>query len=242
MTGPLLRASDYDAAPEDDMRAFLYLEEVARERMHSDFEDDQNGNRYYPRQSEYMTRVSGIAAAYGVPGIEYNDEANFDNETYRFMKAVDFQTTQINAQLARRKKRAGLCLESTDKAKIRRALNQIKKCLDEADISEKRRKVLHARIHEFEAELDRSKSNVGVLATAALVILAAGADLKTVGVDVLAPFQELVGLVGQKRLEADEEAPQLLEPPLKLIEPPRPRAEQSQTRKSYEDLDDDIPF
>lgn len=237
-TGPLLRAEDYDSAPDDDMRAFLYLEEIARKRMYQVYEEDQNNSRYYPLRGEYMTRVAGLAAAFDIPGIDFNPEANFDNEFYRFIKDVDFQTTQISAGLARQKKRSSVSFEASEKAKIRRSLNQIKKCIEEAEISERRRQVLMARILEFETELDRTRSSFGVIATAALVILAAAADLKTVGVDISASTKSLVELVAAKRLEADQNTPSQLPPPLKLIEPPKPVSAPT----GYDDLDDDIPF
>ena len=50
-------------------------------------------------------------------------------------------------------------------------------------------------------------------------------------------------MAGPLLKESDyEDAPSLISPPVKLIEPPKPKKWASGSGSNYDDLDDDIPF
>lgn len=202
---PILRQADFEAAPDDDQRAFIYLEEKARERLYEDISEDQNGNTYYPRSQDYMTRISGVAAAYGIPGIEFDpNQNNQELEFTHFIHAVDYQTAQISALLARDRRKNSLRLESSDRAKIRHHIDRIRELVQDSELTEKRKDAILSRATSLEQELEKSKVDTKAILIVASMVLAAAASLKTIEEPLVRAGTAMIELVGNARLDADE--------------------------------------
>lgn len=240
---PILRQADFEAAPDDDQRAFIYLEEKARERLYKNKSEDQNGNTYYPRSQDYMTRISGVAAAYGIPGIEFDPyQNNQELEFTRFIHAVDYQTAQISALLARDRRKNSLRLESSDRAKIRHHIDRIRELVQDSELTEKRKDAILSRATSLEQELEKSKVDTKAILIVASMVLAAAANLKTIEEPLVRAGTAMIELVGNARLDADErQQNELPRPQPKLVAPPKPKTDAVQSSKVL-DLDDDIPF
>jgi hypothetical protein len=241
--GPLLKTSDYDSAPEEDHAAFLYLEEIARERMYAVYDDDSDGSRYYPMRSEYMTRVSGLAHTYAVPGISFDPDArNFDNEYLSFLSAVDFQTTQINALQAKERRRSAVRINQKTKEKILFQLGKIRDAISKSSLSDNRRKALEKRLDEFEAELAKPASRLTPILIGASLLLGTAADVSEISDTLKSSASAILEYVGHARLIADEDEQRAIPPPPLKLSPPQNIKKVSQARPWSDDLDDDIPF
>jgi len=240
---PLLKRSDYENAPEDDQSAFLYLEETARQRMYEAFDEDQNGNVYYPLRDEYMTRVSGLAQTFDVPGVEFDpDYNNFDNEFHRFINAVDYQTTQLNALQSKAARRTAIRIAAADRTKIQHHLGIVREAIEKSELSKKRRNAILKRLDEIEAELAKAKSNMGIILVGITVVVGFASDIDQLTDTIQRASSAIVKTLGQIRCAEDEKViehstptPQRIEAPNRLIQ------NKSQNSKSF-GLDEDVPF
>jgi hypothetical protein len=174
----------------------------------------------------------------------------FGSEDFTEFKVdLDHYAAQLLLDNSIRSKRDAVAIEPKIKDRLRQHVHGIKTLIDQADIPEPRRAVLHKRIADFEAALEKPRVNVVTLAKAMVAILASAASVTQL-VDSPA-MNKLVGTImvtiGQAKA-IDEEKRELppIQPPQPLL-PPRPEDYVAESPKgrgnaSTASLDDEIPF
>lgn len=234
----MLTTKDYEDAPEDPALAFIYLEDILRNRIERalSLEDVNNTSWIYVT---YMSKILAIKKELNLDIL--NNWSLPSTERVSFDKYVDFQhevdhfVTQMQLRYARRQRQYSVALDSPTKAKMRHHLNQIKEIVDRLDASLTRKQALYNKISALDAEINRDRTRFEALADLWISGCAAFGE----GFEHLRPSIEAIGtLMGRAKEKEDEQTPKLPphQPP-KRIEPPH-KAPAPRGRI----VDDDIPF
>lgn len=241
--------------PDDPRTAFgMVLRRVELYLTHALNNADQNNwHVYVEAQHTAMNTVIAVAKRYEiqpfasmvVPQRDDFGSRDFDE----FKVELDHYAAQLLLDNSIRSKRDAVVIEPNLKDRLRQHVHGIKTLIDQAEMPEARRAVLHRRIGDFEAALEKPRVNVKVLAGAIVGVLAGTASVAQL-VDSQA-MNKLVATIMATIGEAkaiDEEKRELppVEPPQPLL-PPRPAVQAAGSPNGRRealtgDLDDDIPF
>lgn len=250
----LITVAEMDELPDDPATAFVQLERICRVRLHeytSHLERYDEGNDL---RLEYMTIVASAAETYGVA--DFGEPS--DGWDTRYFQSMYQRAISAATRLAIEGKRAralgSVALPLGAKERLKRHLNELRTATDSVDLDEKRKKVLKARLDEFEKELNRDKSNVnsilvGVALVAATLNQVSGS---ITGIeDAIIKLPDTVNainvILGREKLREIEAAPDPLPLPpsvTRALPAPKPSASiaPSGGANANFDLDDDIPF
>lgn len=242
----------YDDLPDDPEQAFLKLEAHFRggcERAVYEAGENERTDVYYV---SYIARVLaaiqelGLQTAFqrSVPSIK-----DVDYHTYLdFSKDVEHYTTMLKIRNSRRSKGLSVRFDAATKSAIRHLLEQIKQVVDSAELDDRKREALYARIRDLEHEVNRDRTSFGVFG--ALVIEACG--IVGEAANKMKPAISMIERIGKafSQAKSQEEASAALPPPAKRIEPPKsdevspPELGRAAAKKRgcADDLDADIPF
>jgi hypothetical protein len=172
--------------------------------------------------------------------------ADFSADVHRQFRAdLDHYLTQLVLDVGARRKRASVLLAEDVKAAIRRHILEIRTAIDAADISEAKRAALHARLSEFESELEKKRLNLMAVTLLTITLAGAPGSIAASG-DLL---RDIWRAVAEAKVSEEERRPMLAAPEPIAITPPRkegiakPRVPKQVPRESFnQDLDDEIPF
>ncbi|MCD2183594.1 hypothetical protein [Rhizobium sp. GN54] len=230
---------DFENLPDDDEIALLqYIEEFTEQ-----YQDELKsyGDNEDTRQVgiEFMNNVLSAASALGIVEFsnwsipEWNDAYKEISDFKLFTKAY---VIRAQVKRARTAKVYTVLLDAPTKERIHGLITAIRRVIQQADIEERKRNSLYAKLNVFEADVDRSRTRFD---NAMAFIIDAADAAKKVG-ESLNPLSELVKRINEllghaKDLEGDIKLP----PPIerKRIEGPK-KVEPTFSR----DLDEDIPF
>ncbi|THD47642.1 MAG: hypothetical protein E7774_04375 [Bradyrhizobium sp.] len=228
-------------------RADTYVDEVVRGSS-----DDYAGA--YACDTARHTAVNTIIASAKRYEIEpfasmtLPPRKGFDFEKFiEFKVDLDHYAAQLALDNSIRSKRDAVAIEPKVKDRLRQHVHGIKTLIDQADMPEPLRAVLHKRIAEFEAALDKPRVNLVALAGTMVMILAGAANVATLLDSPV--LQKLVvtimTTIGEAKAvdEAKRELPPF-QPPQALLAPRPPNFSRPKKagNPSTGDLDDDIPF
>lgn len=241
--------------PDDPQAAFgLVLrraETYLAEALHA--ADDNTWYIYETAQHTAMNTIIAVARRYEIQpfaSMAVPTRKNFGSEDFTEFKVnLDHYAAQLLLDNSIRSKRDAVVIEPKVKDRLRQHVHGIKTLIDQADMPEPRRAVLHKRIADFEAALEKPRVNLVILAGVMVAILAG-----TANVAQLADSQSMHKLVatimatlGQAKA-IDEEKRELppVQPPQPLLAPrPSDQAAGSPNERRNTitaDLDDEIPF
>lgn len=256
MTTQLITSEDYETAPDDDVEAFVYLVQKAKQRLadHIRNANPQDDHEYdltiTEAQYSFVNVVVAVAKAHDIEQIATMPipvARDFDVYCYRqFAADLEHYLMQMIAGNALRMRRDSFRLKDDVKARIRTHLQVIKEQIHAAGLSDARRDALLKRLTEFETALDKERINTAAIARFVFEMLSV-----TVGVAALSDsptLQKLLMNVMQAGAEAkaDEDEHRRLPPmePMKALAPPRQEpVRRKPDRESFSaDLDDEIPF
>jgi hypothetical protein len=225
---------------------------VAEAHQAVDENESSSWHTYETAQHTAMNTIIAVAKRYEIQpfaSMVVPPRKGFGSEHFtEFRVDLDHYAAQLVLDNSIRSKRDAIAIEPKVKDRLRQHVHGIKTLIDQADMPEPRRAVLHKRIAEFEAALEKPRVNVMMLAGAMVAILAGAANVVQ-----LADSQTMHKLVatimatiGQAKAidEGKRELPPI-QPPQPLL-PPRSadyaagRKEQRETFAT--DLDDEIPF
>lgn len=192
-----------------------------------------------------MNKVLAAARAYHIDGLsewEVPHIQNYDYEVYaQFRHDVDHFTMQIRLRSATRSKKASVGLQQNDKIKIKHHIEQIKKCIGEADLPEEKEDRLLDKLNDFALEVEKNRTGLA----AAMAVWIALCDGIGQGFEKLEParrwIDSIAAVMGKAKADEDAARPRIPAPrEAKRLEPPRRSLPKPEPRSDA--LDDDIPF
>ncbi|MGG7578550.1 hypothetical protein [Rhizobium sp. Nf11,1] len=203
------------------------------------------GDRDDPRylQQDYMNKVVAAAAAldieeiaaFGVPGIQNNFTEIYDE----FVLALQRFVMRVSLRKVRTGKVYSVELPPADKERIHGLVREIRSVIEAADLDEKKRNTLYAKLNAFDADVDRARTPFN---NAMLMALDIAHVVKTYG-EALNPLSEFLKRINDLLASAKSKEPeqsQLPPPEEKKRLPPPPK--QIEGPNLSRDLDADIPF
>ncbi|MND97178.1 hypothetical protein D3C80_894920 [compost metagenome] len=203
--------------------------------------DDRDDPRYF--QQDYMNKVVAAAGALDVHEIATYDipslQNNFSDVYDEFSLAVQRYVMMISLRKVRIGKIYSVELSSADKSRIHGYVKNIRAVIEGADLDDKKRNSLYAKLNAFDADIDRARTPFN---NAMLMALDVAHVVKTYG-EALNPLNEFLKRINDLLATAKSKEPEAsqLPPPeekKKLSPPPK----QIEGPKFSRDLDDDIPF
>lgn len=146
--------------------------------------DDSEGRDWYgyeTAQHTAMNTIIAVAKRYGIKpfaSMVVPPRKGFGTEQFtEFKVELDHYAAQLLLDNSIRSKRDAVTIDSTIKDRLRQHVHSIKTLIDQADMPEPRRAMLHKRIAEFEATLEKPRVNVVMLAGVMVAILAGAANV-----------------------------------------------------------------
>ena len=160
--------------------------------------------------------------------------SSVSEETFRnFISDVDRYVTRARIAQGRRNRGYSVAFDSIAKKKIGHYLSQIRDIIDAADLDDRKKEALYARITALQTEIDRSRTRFE--AFGAYVIEAAGI-LGEAGKRI-EPLTDAIAKVFGIAKSHEDAIQSLPKPPdLKKLNPP------DQEPQEAPPIDDDIPF
>jgi hypothetical protein len=241
--------------PDDDRLAFGMIVERATDWLADRLKEVDETERaswqaYESAQLSVMNVVIASAKHYQIEPfakmiVPRRDK--FDsNDFVEFQTELDHYLIQIMLDNTMRLRRDTAAIDSKSREKIRDYLNVLKKAIDDAEMSEAKRSALRSKLSQFEAELDKSRVPIFMLARILLEVVSLTANV--VALAESPTFHKIVSNTFQAVavVKAEDDGNRQLPPtePPKALLPPRPVEERrrgSATTEGY-DLNDDIPF
>ncbi|MGE5514229.1 MAG: hypothetical protein ACM31D_00250 [Bacteroidota bacterium] len=217
--------------------------------------DDSERSSWYAyetAQHTAMNTIIAVAKRYEVQpfaSMVVPPRKGFDAEQFTEFKVdLDHYAAQLLLDNSIRNKRDAVAIDSKIKDRLRQHVYGIKTLIDQADMPEPRRAMLHKRIADFEAALEKPRVNVVMLAGVMVAVLAGAAN-----VTQLADSQAMHKLVATimatigeaKAIDEEKRDHPQINPPQPLL-PPRPTDYVSSLKKEQNafaaGLEDEIPF
>lgn len=244
--------------PDDPRAAFGMVlrraeDYLAEARQAVDENEHGSWNTYETAQHTAMNTIIAVAKHYEIEpfssmGVPPRTNFSF-TDFIEFKVDLDHYAAQLLLDNSIRSKRDAITMEPKAKDRLRQHIHGIKTLIDEAEMPEPRRAILHNRIADFEAALEKPRVNVVRLAGLMVLVLAGTADVAQLADSPT--IQKLVAsimtTIGQAKAvdEGKRELPPV-QPPQPLL-PPRPKDHAAEAPKERgktftTDLDDEIPF
>jgi hypothetical protein len=231
---------EFDDLPDDPEVAFVRLFEKFEGNLQHKVELERDDNRLH--YAEYMNSIIGVARGLGIEGFDTWEIPNDIDDIYAayvsFDRAVKRFVMEVKVRKSRVTKVYSVELTAEDKGQIHAYIAKIREVIEGADLEERKRNSLFAKLNAFEADIDRRRTRFDNAMLFTLEII--GAVDK--GTQTLNPISEIMrrieGIMG-KRKAGEPEQSQLPGPtePKKLESPPK-RIE----HKPSQSMGDEIPF
>lgn len=239
--------------PDDPQMAFVkligYVDHYIDQAMREDYASIYGTmarllgkpSRVAAAQRSAISAVRALAKRFGIEpfaSLAQPPLRNEDFSTYYFQFKAELDDYVLQFALNNRiGDKRDITIESNVKDRIRQHIHGIKTLIDRADILESQRAVLHKRIADFEAALDKSRVSVVALAVALVAILAAVANVSQLA-DSPAMGKlvaTIMAAIGQAKAsdEAKRELP-VAEPPHARL-PQRPREAGAEPERALDD-------
>jgi hypothetical protein len=238
--------TEYAELPEDPLGALLSIEQRARTRLER-APSGASGRLNYvvsvmAARDEYKLDILDKWTKYTFEGI-----ANSSSVFESFQADVDYVRVRYSIAHGREDRRFSVGLETDIKEKIREYLAKIKRLVDKADLDDRKKEALYARIADLENEVDRNRTRFQALA--GLFIEVAGVTGEAA--EKLEPVRKWLDSIakffGFAKSHEDAQAqlpaprhPKKIEPPRKQL--PKPDINTHPSASPSDALDDDLPF
>ncbi|WP_176086273.1 hypothetical protein [Martelella sp. HB161492] len=233
----------YASLNDDNEIAFTQVVEMLDSKLRENIAslDDRDDPRYF--QQDYMNKVVAAAGAlevdeianFDVPPIQHDFSGAYDE----FSLALQRFVMKVSLRKVRTGKVYSVELSAADKERVHGYVKKIRNILEGADLDERKRNSLYAKLNAFDADVDRARTPFN---NAMLMALDVAYVAKAYG-EALNPLSDLVKRINDLLASAkskEPEAAQLPPPEQKKKLPPPPK--QIEGPKLSRDLDDDIPF
>ncbi|ESZ07159.1 hypothetical protein X736_10765 [Mesorhizobium sp. L2C089B000] len=190
-----------------------------------------------------MNKITGAARALDIEALRNWELPDYD-AAYNVHRAFDLATKSIVLQIQIQKARIGaiysVTLDAATKARIHNLVKEIRELVEAADLDERKKNSLFAKLNAFDADVDRARTrfdNVMLMGITITDLIHKGTDALKPANEMLRRINELLG--GAKSKEAD---PARLPSPddIKRVEKPKKQIEDFGRKRR--ELDDEIPF
>jgi hypothetical protein len=244
MNYELISAKDYDNLPEEPDLKFVEIDRICRLNLTEMVEDSTNDYFNNMVYLQYMTTLAAAAAELNIPNVQFpQDEDHPTNHIHSFMLAVSGEVTRIRLRASSRSAPYSVRLGVRTKAQIQIKVQQLRRIIEQAEMSERKRKVLLGRLDDLIDEINGTSLSFArtmkILATVSVGVCM-GASFLADAPQAIATITQLIG-VDKEREEA--EAKRLgIKPQPKLLPPPETATTTASATPIYDDLDDEIPF
>ena len=222
--------SDDDIAdlPDDPTEAFLKMQELARQQLDKDLENDPDESSW-KYELRYMSAVLGAAKVYEIDDIASNFRMPSHSEehvdvVHNFMSAVDHMCIQLRLRGVQRLRQFTVAFDAATKTKLGHLLTQVREMVGKLDVSESKRERLFRRIEALQLEIDRNRTRMEALGGFIAEVAESAEPIVELG-------NKIARIFGEKK-EA-EDARRL---------PPPERPKQIEAPKKSDKKADDIPF
>lgn len=232
----MIEEEEFDVAVDapNDL-AFARLERrfrLAYENKIKDLEDNNNWSHY---TLEYMNHTIAAAEACELSilsdfNVAFIKSSDIGTEYEIFRKIVDRFIVKTQILHARNRSNYTVALDSKEKSHIHAYVDEIKKIIQNANISIDKKEKLTDKINSFLKELDRDRTSIQRFTDMMLTISVATAD----SIEELEPAWKWVRLIAGMLGVSQEEQKAKLPPPPKRIEGPKSKRDSAK--------DDEIPF
>ncbi|SCX02950.1 hypothetical protein [Agrobacterium rosae] len=235
---------EFDDLPDDPEVAFVRL----YERHNEEYQDRVRGEQDTRAEAvDFMNTMLGVARGLGIAAFDSWSIPDDWDEVYSvftgFDRALKRYVMEIKVRKSRVTKVYSVSLSDDDKERIHGLVREIRDVLTKADLQDRKRNSLFAKLALFEADVDRVRTrfdNAMLMSLEIVGVVDQGTGtLKPVN-ELLRRIQSIMGLAKEKEPEQNQLPPpaeqKKLSPPPKQIEGPKSSGNFSS------DLDDDIPF
>jgi len=232
----------YDEMPDDQGGAFVYLVRKFRAEFERAASETDQSQVVVELKQNYFASVIAAAKSLDIPGIKDYELPRSDEEIWNFGRHFELDVNsvviQINIGRKNERRRFSVALNSTEKAKARHYVEQLKDLVQSSNCSVEKKESLLLKLNELLVEIDRDRTRFEIFTDKVRSLSALSGDVEREGAS---PWFKWVALLfGVVDTSKEEEAKRL--PPstsAKRIEAPRKSLPGPPARK---DLDDEVPF
>jgi hypothetical protein len=228
---------DYDSLPEDPHQAFLAIERLLRQNLATRLTNTEQ-KYWFSAYFDYVNNIQAAAEALDLRFLSDWKKQSFSDMSEglfrNFLADVDKFITKTRITQGRRTKGYSVAFDAAAKAKIRHFLDQIREIVDKAEIDDRKREALYARIAALQAEVDRSRTRFEALG--AYFVETAGL-LGEAGKKIEPLTNSIAKVFGIAKSAEDAALSLPKAPELRKLNPPLPLPD-----PLNDSIDDDIPF
>ena len=253
----LLTEDEIADVADDNSVAFVQLVRAAQKRVKDrirelSWEDEHDREEIQRAQYGFMTTMIGLGRSLEIAPFATMDVPRFDEFNYaverQFSADLDHYMAQLVMGTALKGRSHAVGLSGGAKERIRTLIHHLKDAIDNAEMPEGKRELLHRKIAEFEAALGKPRLSLWAASRVMLEIMSISANV--VGLADSTTFHKVIHNVMQVVAEskaAEDEQRQLPSPEAipKAILPARAEARKPKRTTALEDFEsglDDIPF
>ena len=235
-----------DSLDDDPRRAFMELVNIAQRSLSKqlvgfDGNQEDQWNMMEEIRHSFMSVIIASAKRFGIEPFSsmevprINDQLNFR----QFRADLDHYITQLVLDNREQSRRESVAFSPKSRDAIRSYIHALKKCVEDANIDDKKRESLLKRIDEIEAELEKRRTSVLLVAKLALEVMAIPGALWG-SYDITTKLLTNLSKTVEDARETERLAQAVPAPrPIPALSPPR---EAPKKNLFPDDLDDDVPF
>lgn len=238
---------DLDDLEDDPRQAFMQIVNLAQRSLSSKLQKlDQDQEDQWRAAEDVRHSFMNVVVATSkrfeiepfclmeVPRI--NDSLNFK----QFKSDLDHFVTQLVLDNSEQKKRNSVSILPKSKEKIKNYINALRDCVQNANMDEKKRSALLNRLDDLEAELEKKRANMLLVAKLAFEVLAIPGGVWA-SYDIATKLMSNISQVVEEAHQADlANRPVAISRPVPALS--APRKEPVYRGGFADDLDDDVPF
>ncbi|KQY92207.1 hypothetical protein ASD21_12310 [Caulobacter sp. Root1455] len=244
-----LTQDEIDGAPEDPAFAFTYLTSIAQRRLSDElksYSDDESGYRHREdAHFDFQNVIIALAKSFKIEpfaSMVVPQHAQFDYQQQRSFKTeLDHFMTQLVVGNSIRGKKDSVGFPPKVKDRLRSHINALKKCIDDANLTDARKAGLHKKLLEFETSLDGNRVNLFAVTRIVFEIMSVTANgvalFESPTVNKL--VTNILSTVAEAKAAEDEQRQLPPHAPPVMLSAPRPTPRREEFSA---DLDDEIPF
>ena len=229
----MISDEELEGLPDDPEQAFVELERIASERLSAlqmDRGRSYNDAETWDDELDYMNVVLASAKALGIEAFNSWSVPAPDDSVYSsyhaFRLFVKNYTMQLRVAKTRRRKASAIAFDPKAKSKLRHLIEQMRKAVDEAELTPRKKDAFYVRIGDLAMEVDRTWTTSESLGN--LIIELAG-DVGE-GFEKLEPIRKWVDSIAAVFGKARRDQQDALPPPSKQKQIEGPKGAQSLTQ------------
>jgi hypothetical protein len=240
----LISAEEFDNLPDDPEQCFVEFEATCRRNMNKMCEGEQDREYCLLVEKQYMFAVYAVAQECGVASLPEPDiRSNNHYESFnQFLLNAQSEVARIRVRGRRSLNSLSVQLRENTRTKIQHYVLRLREIIDKSTLPNHRKTVLHGKLNELMAELEKRRLNFGktmLMLSVVLSGLGAASNATTIAAEGQAAVGHILGLIGTDK-ESEQAAVSRLAPPQKAL--PAPEKKPMPRSMKTDLLDDDIPF